>query len=291
MAVCTACGAEGNGKFCGTCGAKMPDKPQPRELSRPKFGPFAVRIEGAIPPGSKVTVSPNETFYGVLFGSVHTTFEKGTHTTEDELEGGWFISKDGVDLTFDDDLGVLEDNKGQKGKVTVTGTIRARIDEPNDFVSNHGTEDLDITALSQRIRAKVRELLDSEIRNQLAKDRYLTSLQSSKMLDGIKKDVLSAWVADVERDVFVAIELPKVVVRTMTMSEAPPPMPAEPAKEPPPPAASPAAPTFEEGARVDVVWSDGQRYPATVRTAGCLVRFEDGQEHWIPLVSLAPPQS
>ncbi len=270
----------------------MPEKPQPRELSRPKFGPFAVRVDGAIPAGSKVTVAANETFYGVLFGSVHTTYEKGTHTTEDELEGGWFISKDGVDLPFDEDLGVLEDNKGQRGKVTVTGTIRTRIDEPNDFVSNHGTDDLDIAALSQRVRAKVRELLDAELRNWVAKDRYLTSLQSSKALDAIKKDVLSAWIADVERDVFVAIELPKVVVRTQTMSEAPPPMEKEPEPPAPPPvAAEPARPSFAEGARVDVVWSDGQRYAATVRASGCLVRFDDGQEHWIPVESLAPPKS
>jgi hypothetical protein len=266
----------------------MPEKPQPRDLSRPKFGPFALRIDGAIPPGSKVTVAPNETFFGVLFGSVHTTLEKGTHTTEDELEGGWFIAKDGVDLTFDDDLGVLEDNKGQRGKVTISGTVRVRIDEPNDFVSNHGSEDLDITALSQRVRGKVRELLESELRNMLAKDRYLTSLQSSKAIDAIKKDVLNAWIADVERDVFVAIELPKVVVRTQTMSEAPPSM--EKPAEPPPAAPAPAAPGFAEGARVDVVWSDGQRYAATVRASGCLVRFDDGQEHWIPLESLARPE-
>lgn len=291
MAVCAQCGAEGDGKFCGTCGAKMPEMPKARELSRPTFGPFAVRVDGAIPPGSKVTVAPNETFYGVLFGSVHTTYEKGTHTTEDELEGGWFISKDGVDLTFDDDLGVLEDTKGQRGKVTVSGTIRARIDEPSDFVSNHGAEDLDITALSQRVRAKVRELIESELRNLLAKDRYITSLQSSKLIDALKKDVLSAWVADVERDVFVAIELPKVVVRTQTMSEAPPPMEQAPEPVAAAPAAEPKAPGFESGARVDVVWSDGQRYPATVRTSGCLVRFDDGQEHWIPLESLAPPKT
>jgi hypothetical protein len=267
----------------------LPEKPKPRELSRPAFGPFAVRVDGAIPPGSKIAVASNERFYGVLFGSVHTTLEKGEHTTEDELEGGWFITKDGVDLTFDDDLGVLEDHKGQRGKVTISGTVRARIDEPSDFVANHGSEDLDITALSQRVRGKVRELLDGEIRNMIAKDRYLTSLQSSKAIDAIKKEVLSSWTADAERDVFVAIELPKVVVRTQTMSEAPPP-PEKDAEPPPSKEWEPAAPKFADGARVDVVWSDGQRYPATVRTSGCLVKFDDGQEHWIPLESLAPPK-
>ncbi len=268
----------------------MPEKPKARDLSRPGFGPFAMRVDGAIPAGSIVTVAPDETFYGVLFGSVHTTLEKGTHTTEDELEGGWFIAKNGVDLTFDDDLGVLEDNKGQRGNVKVSGTVRARIDEPNDFVSSHTTEDLDITALSQRVRSKVRELIESELRNMLAKDRYITSLQSSKLIDGMKKDVLSAWIADTERDLFVAIELPKVVVRTQTLSEPPPPTPIEHEVAPPEKAPEPAAPRFAEGARVDVVWSDGQRYPATVRTSGCLVRFDDGQEHWIPLESLAAPE-
>ncbi|MBX3228563.1 MAG: hypothetical protein KIT84_07915 [Labilithrix sp.] len=45
------------------------------------------------------------------------------------------------------------------------------------------------------------------------------------------------------------------------------------------------------GARVQVTWSNGQRYPATVSQVNgpqCLVVFPDGQQHWVQLQYLSP---
>jgi hypothetical protein len=48
---------------------------------------------------------------------------------------------------------------------------------------------------------------------------------------------------------------------------------------------------YVPGARVQVTWSNGQRYPATVsQVAGtqCLVVFPDGQQHWVESHFLSP---
>jgi hypothetical protein len=45
-----------------------------------------------------------------------------------------------------------------------------------------------------------------------------------------------------------------------------------------------AAPSFGAGARVLVLWANGQRYPGTVRASAeghCRVVFADGQERWV----------
>jgi hypothetical protein len=289
MPVCTSCGAEGQGRFCGSCGGRMPEAPQLRELSHDKNAPFVARVGGAIPPGSKITVENGGTFYGMQYGGCELTLDKGVHTTEGELEDGWFIRSAGTDIPFQDDLGVMSDTHDQRGKVNIKGIVRAKIDEPKDFVSAQGSNDFDVEAMSVRVRTKVRELIDAEIRDLLAKDRYLTSVQSSKAIDTIKKALLSTWAGDAERDAFIAIEVPKLEVRCITITDAPPPPEPEPAVSAPPAPQSPAP--FVPGARVHVIWSDGTRYPAIVRAAGCLVRFDDGQEHWIAADSLAEPSS
>jgi hypothetical protein len=50
-------------------------------------------------------------------------------------------------------------------------------------------------------------------------------------------------------------------------------------------------PFYAPGARVQVTWSNGQRYPATVSQVSgpsCLVVFPDGQQHWVEMQYLAP---
>lgn len=259
--------------------------PQVRKLSRSEVSPFASRVAGAIPAGSTITVGANDNFYGLRFGSCELVLAKGAHTVDEELEGGWFIQTAGMDVPFEDDLGVMNDSKDNKGKILVRGTIRVRIDEPKDFAATHN-EELNVEELGGRVHWKVRELLEEKLRDMLAGERYLTSLQSSKMIDLIKKDVLVAWTSDGERDSFAAIELPKVEVRVTTITDAPPPPEPE-APAPPPPA--PAGPESPAGARVHVVWADGSRYPGTVRATGALVTFDDGQEHWIPTENLLDP--
>jgi hypothetical protein len=64
------------------------------------------------------------------------------------------------------------------------------------------------------------------------------------------------------------------------------------------PGAPPAPPAgygypfgYAPGARVQVTWSNGQRYPATVSQvsgAQCLVVFPDGQQHWVEMQYLSP---
>jgi hypothetical protein len=52
-----------------------------------------------------------------------------------------------------------------------------------------------------------------------------------------------------------------------------------------------AAPGFPPGSRVQVKWSNGQRYPATVSQVNGqqhLVRFPDGQQHWVDVQYLTP---
>ncbi|MEO6575731.1 MAG: hypothetical protein ABIP89_17905 [Polyangiaceae bacterium] len=61
---------------------------------------------------------------------------------------------------------------------------------------------------------------------------------------------------------------------------------------------APVAPTVndlvlvpEPGAKVQVEWSDGKKYPATVKkssTEQCLVLFPDGQEKWVELRLVSP---
>jgi hypothetical protein len=48
---------------------------------------------------------------------------------------------------------------------------------------------------------------------------------------------------------------------------------------------------FAPGARVNVTWSNGQRYPATVSQVSgtqCLVVFPDGQQHWVEMQYVTP---
>lgn len=48
---------------------------------------------------------------------------------------------------------------------------------------------------------------------------------------------------------------------------------------------------YAPGARVNVTWSNGQRYPATVSQISgtqCLVIFPDGQQHWVEMQYLSP---
>jgi len=63
--------------------------------------------------------------------------------------------------------------------------------------------------------------------------------------------------------------------------------------------AMPAAPAYgggygfgyPPGTRVQVTWSNGQRYPATVQQISgtqCLVLFPDGQQHWVEMQYVAP---
>jgi hypothetical protein len=49
--------------------------------------------------------------------------------------------------------------------------------------------------------------------------------------------------------------------------------------------------TYSPGSRVQVTWSNGQRYPATVsqvQGSQCLVVFPDGQQHWIDVQFISP---
>lgn len=62
------------------------------------------------------------------------------------------------------------------------------------------------------------------------------------------------------------------------------------------PAAAAAAPAwggpgYVPGANVQVTWSNGVRYPATVQQVNgnmCLVAFPDGQQHWVDLQYVSP---
>jgi hypothetical protein len=48
---------------------------------------------------------------------------------------------------------------------------------------------------------------------------------------------------------------------------------------------------YAPGARVNVTWSNGQRYPATVSQVSgsqVLVIFPDGQQHWVEMQYLTP---
>lgn len=59
----------------------------------------------------------------------------------------------------------------------------------------------------------------------------------------------------------------------------------------PPPAQAPYGFGYAPGARVNVTWSNGQRYPATVSQVSgprCLVVFPDGQQHWVDMQYLTP---
>lgn len=79
----------------------------------------------------------------------------------------------------------------------------------------------------------------------------------------------------------------------------PPPPHAHAPVQPQPPAwgwSAPAPPSpygfgYAPGARVNVTWSNGQRYPATVHQVSgtqCLVVFPDGQQHWVEMQYLTP---
>ena len=48
---------------------------------------------------------------------------------------------------------------------------------------------------------------------------------------------------------------------------------------------------YAPGSRVQVTWSNGQRYQATVSQVSgtqCLVVFPDGQQHWVEMQYLSP---
>jgi hypothetical protein len=48
---------------------------------------------------------------------------------------------------------------------------------------------------------------------------------------------------------------------------------------------------YSPGSRVNVTWSNGHRYPATVQQVSgtqCLVMFPDGQQHWVEMQYVAP---
>lgn len=48
---------------------------------------------------------------------------------------------------------------------------------------------------------------------------------------------------------------------------------------------------YAPGSRVNVTWSNGQRYPGTVHQVSgsqCLVMFPDGQQHWVEMQYVAP---
>lgn len=73
----------------------------------------------------------------------------------------------------------------------------------------------------------------------------------------------------------------------------PPQVPPQVPPQAPPQAPQWGAPTFgyPPGARVNVTWSNGQRYPATVSQVSgtqCLVIFPDGQQHWVEMQYLTP---
>lgn len=280
------------------------------EVRRPKGSPFAVRFGAPIPEGAKLYVEGSDAFFGLRFGACTASFEKGAHEIGEELEDGWFVAKNGFEFPVDEALGVLEDNHGNKAKLEIKAVIRLKIDEPADFAAAMGVEGaIDVEQMQAKVRAKVRELIDGEVRDLLAKDRYFTSLRSKKATDEIGREIKVKWSGDPDCDPFTAIELlkldlPSEPVKDESVPEPhfdPPPagpesMPGTPmekalakaaaaAPEPPPPApAGPLAP--KDGARVEIDWGNGQWYPATVRTAGALVRFDDGQEHWIPLERL-----
>ena len=49
--------------------------------------------------------------------------------------------------------------------------------------------------------------------------------------------------------------------------------------------------SYAPGTRVNVTWSNGQRYPGTVQQVSgsqCLVVFPDGQHHWVEMQYIAP---
>lgn len=99
---------------------------------------------------------------------------------------------------------------------------------------------------------------------------------------------------------------PQSAARSLPTPQAPYPAPvgAYPAQPPAAPAGwgsrAPAAPPpypypapfgYAPGARVQVTWSNGQRYPATVSQVSgsqCLVVFPDGQQHWVDAQYLSP---
>ncbi|MBS2018251.1 MAG: hypothetical protein JST00_35605 [Deltaproteobacteria bacterium] len=59
----------------------------------------------------------------------------------------------------------------------------------------------------------------------------------------------------------------------------------------PPPGAYQYGFGYAPGSRVQVTWSNGQRYPGTVQQvsgAQCLVLFPDGQQHWVEMQYVAP---
>jgi hypothetical protein len=69
------------------------------------------------------------------------------------------------------------------------------------------------------------------------------------------------------------------------------PTPAPYASYPPPvPPPPPYAPAFVAGARVLVLWADGNRYPGIVHQVAsghCFVLFPDGQQRWVELQYLS----
>lgn len=277
---CARCGADAPGAFCGACGARIEparDAPAPREVQRPKPSPFVTRVDGSIPEGSTIGVDAGDQFLGLRFGACSVVLGAGTHETTEELDEGWYVLEAGVEIGFEEPLGILEDNRGARARVSIRGASRVRIDEPRDAVVAlvEQGRGLDVPALSSRVRAKVKDLVEGEIRDLLAQDRYFSALQSQKAIDGIRDAVRDGWAADPEREAWLAMELAKLQVDAVPIEEAP----AEPEK--------PRVELVPEGTRVDVAWADGGRYAGVVRAAAYLVAFDDGQQHWVPVDTVA----
>ena len=67
--------------------------------------------------------------------------------------------------------------------------------------------------------------------------------------------------------------------------------PVQPQPQPPPPPQGYGVFGYPPGSRVNVTWSNGQRYPGTVQQVSgtqCLVVFPDGQQHWVEMQYVAP---
>lgn len=285
MSKCQRCGALLEGAFCGECGTPAPpvESARPSKITRPAGTAFVYWHRAIIAQGSSVAVQPDDIFLGIRFGTAGLTLEEGRHTLEDELESGFFVRRDGVELLVSQSLGELRDNHDNRAKVSISAKTRLLVDEPGDFVTHViSSGDLDLDAMIRRVKTKVGDLVDHGIRDVLAKDRYFTSLASTKITGQIREEVRAMYAADGDRDPSTAITLGDLRIQCEIIAEPEPMSEATDVME-----ALPSAPTgFANGARVLVVGDAGQRHPAVVTTTGCLVTYEGGHQQWVPLTHL-----
>ncbi len=275
MTTCARCGADAPGAFCGACGARI--EPVRPTLRRPRPSPFVTRVDGPMPEGSSVIVDAGDRFLGLRFGACSIVLDEGAHALAEELDEGWYVLGSGVELAFDEALGELEDNRGARARVSIKGAARLHVDEPRDCVvslSEQGRP-LDVPALGARVRIKLKDLVEGEIRDLLAQDRYFSALQSRKAVDAIRDEVRLAWTADPVREPWLALELSTLQIAVVPIEEV---VEAE----------EPRAELVPEGTRVDVAWADGGRYAGVIRAAAYLVAFDDGQQHWVPVETVTP---